>query len=253
MVDDIDVETIATVAEALIQYEVRFVPAATGQLARAEFNAVVQRSDESASQYHGRVRTLFIRAYPTQAADVETSHQAITAFATGLADIEISRYVFDHAPDTFTGAVAHALQKSATEAQLKLRSRKGISALASMNSMSSDKTPQVASTGGTSGTGRSCWHCGSAEHLRTDCPAYKSIPQHKKHSNGNPRNAQNAHSRRRQAGDSGRNGAGRQYPSRQGKARISEITPRGQDDAYDNEVRPGQSNAGYPSAPAAGN
>jgi hypothetical protein len=140
--------------QAVLQnYQNRFQPPAAGQIARVEFHAAKQRPDERVTQFHGRLREMFFRAYPNE--NAENSMQLIQAFTLGLLDTEVSRFVLDRAPDTFTAASNLASTKDATEAALLHRVGRGKGVIHSIQS------------------GNQCWYCGADGHRRDECPAYQ--------------------------------------------------------------------------------
>lgn len=168
--------TINTVLDA---YQLRFMPAAAGQIARVEFHAAHQRPDETIGQYHGRVREMFQRAYPNVM--VENSMQLIQTFALGLLDTEVCRFVLDRDPLTYAVASNLAQTKGATEASLQTRrtgSGRGMHHLGDLEEgqiqTSTNPVDMIATTGGPP----KCFYCGSIDHMRPDCPAYKKAQEY---------------------------------------------------------------------------
>ena len=151
------------IQQALDAYQLRFMPAAAGRIARVEFHAASQRPDELIPQFHGRCREMFARAYPDQ--DAQNSALLITTFALGLNDTETSRFVLDRDPQTYTEASNMAQMKNATEASLATRHGKGVHAIEA-------NVGAVGRGGGRAAPGN-CWHCNSAAHIRADCPDWK--------------------------------------------------------------------------------
>jgi hypothetical protein len=154
---DINVEAQGlTIADVLNAYQERFLPAAAGQVARVEFHAAKQLPDETVLQFHGRCRELFMRSYPEVNAP-DDSVLLIQTFSLGLADDEISRYVLDRAPATFTEASNLAQTKAATEAALRFkRGQKG---------------PFVGQMGKTENrhANLQCYSCGLKGHIKRNC------------------------------------------------------------------------------------
>lgn len=108
-VKDIDVEDAnLTPANVLDRYEARFVVEAASQLARSEFVTAKQGADESVLAWHGRLRELYLRAYPNRANDLNADLMIVDRFVLGLSNPEIKREVIKSHPDTFQAALESA-------------------------------------------------------------------------------------------------------------------------------------------------
>lgn len=149
---------IDNIAAALAAYERRFFSPAAGRVARAEYVNARQRPDETVTQWHGRLREMFVRAYPDDA--METSQGLITAFASGLIDQTVAVHVLDHAPETYMAATDLAQMKAATTITLAAAHGKGHIHHMGLNALHDSSGPAT------------CWYCAGA-HLRSDCAAYK--------------------------------------------------------------------------------
>lgn len=177
LTSDIDIDVPGrNIAATLDLYESRFLPAAGAQAARVEFHAALQRPDENVVQYHGRVRELFSRAYPGEVA--QDSVLCIQTYALGLADMEVSRYVLDQNPDTYSRASELAQVKGATEAALRARGRSKGATGGSINQLG-DESVNWLNNGGRGGDKknketRKCWICGTVGHIKEDCPKKKN-------------------------------------------------------------------------------
>lgn len=177
---DIDVEVAANIDAALATYDLRFIPPVAGQVARGEFHSASQRPDELVTQFHGRLRNLYLRAYPNVA--VEESQQAISQFTMGLIDETTALFVVQRAPETFTAALNLAQVEGASRMTMALR-RKGafngtmnalqINALQDMGQGAQGGAPAICYTqGGAVVTPPGhCWYC-QGPHLRHECAAY---------------------------------------------------------------------------------
>lgn len=151
---------IDTIEAALEAYEARFIPPAAGRVAKLEYDAARHQPHELVAEWHGRLRELFIRAYPGQA--VETSAFLIQHFAMHMIDETVAGFVVDRDPQTYTMAGDYAQQKAATNMAFAAKHRAG-----NLNNIGLH-----ALNDGTNGQARVCWHC-QGPHLRGDCPAYK--------------------------------------------------------------------------------
>lgn len=206
LISDIAVEDEAgvnrTIDTVLTLYQNRFCPAAASQIAIVEFHHAGQRPDETVSQFHGRLRKLFVRAYPDQAAGANDSKLLIQIFAMGMVDQGISRHILDNSPATYTAASELAQLKYATEVALqgnKTSSRRHVNQLG--------REPQANQVGrNENGLGR-CWYCGAEGHRRNDCGAFKKAEEYFK---GKSQTSS------RSGGSSGRNRGGR-GPSQRGR------------------------------------
>ena len=157
-----------TIEQLADLYEERFLPAAAGEVARIEFHAAAQLPSETVTQWHGRLRQIFIRAYPNDAANVEASQLLRQTFALGLTDTETSRYVLDRVPPNYAAALNLAQQKQATEAALAHRRKGGVNQIGQPA-----RYPPFANQN----PGRKCWFCNQAGHLKQQCEGYKKSLQ----------------------------------------------------------------------------
>ena len=181
VVQDIDPEAPQmTIDDLLTAYESRFVTRGAGDLARMEFSTAKQSDDEEILAYHGRLRSLFKRAYP--AADVNApveGRMLREKFILGLANPEIRKEVWKAQPGDFAAALTAAENHHATIAMMKMveegdryQRRKGINNL-----------------GPTGKGGVLCWLCQERGHIRPDCPKNPNKRASKNKGNNNPPNA----------------------------------------------------------------
>jgi hypothetical protein len=75
------------VADMLNLYKSRFLPAAAGQLAAAQFQTSAQMAGEQIAVWHARLRTIFERAFPGE--NIQGSRLLINKFILKLADSNI--------------------------------------------------------------------------------------------------------------------------------------------------------------------
>jgi len=229
LVYDIDVEAagIGNVEAVLTLYQARFLPAAAGRAAMVEFHAAQQRPDESTTQFHGRCREMFLRANPGQ--NVANSPQLIQAFALGLIDTDVSRFVLDQGPATFIEASNLAQTKTATEAALAMRHKNAGRSIHALNDQAEDTgvprnkgTYAMRSRTGNRPRGV-CFFCKKSGHMRRDCESYQKAVEGLDKANG---------------------GSGRTYhqkgnPRQQKKriSRIQDLHPEEAEDEDENEDR----------------
>ena len=237
LVYDIAVDGInMNIANILDLYQGRFLPAAAGRAAMVEFHAAQQRPDETPTQFHGRCREMFLRAYPGQA--VENSPQLIQTFALGLIDTDVSRFVLDHGPQTFNAASNLAQTKTATESALALRHKGMGRSMHAINHMSGEiPNPDGAYAMRNRGFGsKTCYFCGKSGHLQQECDGYKKAQEYWKRTNGG--NSQNNRGRGQTKGRGGNSGP------RGGRKRVSQIQNPGADNNGENEYEDNEERSG---------
>lgn len=171
VVRDIDAAAVATIAALLDQYEARFVPAAAGQYARAEFVSSEQRSDETILQWHSRARELFQRAYPARLA-MDGDQQLIDQFVHNILDQVVKGYVLDQAPATFMAALNNAQSKVGNQNIMGRGKKNGNPPV--VNAVAGP--PRAAKPDKDK---RECWHCGRAGHLKAECYKLKNEEKRK--------------------------------------------------------------------------
>jgi hypothetical protein len=98
-----------TLEELLARYEAKFLPPAASALARTHFEAAKQGQKESILAFHGRISTLFARAYP----GLNAGDLLIRAFTTGLKTLRLREFVQRASPATWDAALQAALAEQA--------------------------------------------------------------------------------------------------------------------------------------------
>ena len=144
-----------TTANLLDSYEARFVPQAASRLARNMFAQNAQRPDEDIRDFHGRLRELFMRAYPDYANDAEASTILIDQFTRGLVDRVIAQYVADQNPGNYTDALTFAENRFANDQS------RGIHQIAAMS-----PNGFMAAIGQGA---QLCYYCNKPGHIKRDC------------------------------------------------------------------------------------
>jgi hypothetical protein len=135
-------------------YEARFLPAAAGQLAAAQFQTAAQMDGEQIAVWHARLRTIFERAFPGK--DIQNSRLLINKFVLKLSDSDIRQWTHQANPDTYNAAMTAASNEAASQ-----------SILAHEAGASGKNNVAINQFGGRGG---SCFGCGSYDHQIATCP-----------------------------------------------------------------------------------
>lgn len=154
------------IANLLNAYENRFIPAAAGRLARAEFTSAKQRPAETVLQWHTRVREIFVRAYPARI--VNDDQQLMDQFTNNLVDLTIQAHTLDAAPATFQACLDTAQTKQANQMILHRQQDKP-----ALNSIDNVESIDAIGFRQNKERQKGCWYCGHEGHQRQDCDSFK--------------------------------------------------------------------------------
>ena len=221
-------------------FEARFLPAAAGQLAAAQFQTAEQLPGEQIATWHSRLRTIFERAYPGQ--DVQGSQQLITKFTLKLSDPDIRTWTHRANPATFDAAMIAASNEAASKTILahEAGDRKSIGSIASIR----PNNP----------TGAGCFGC-NGNHLVRDCPIAANRDRPRSFFRGQSRGGRGGGDNRGgQRGARGRNLRrfnGKRPPRQAGKKpyhnrRVSSLDVADNEDDDDGDDAPAVSYMSYP-------
>jgi hypothetical protein len=97
-------------------YESRFLPAAAGQLAAAQFQTAAQMDSEQIAVWHARLRSIFERAFRGE--DVQGSRLIIDKFVLKLADSNFRQWNHRANPATHNAAMTAASNQAASQSFL---------------------------------------------------------------------------------------------------------------------------------------
>ena len=100
-------------AEQLLdRYEAKFLPAATSDLARARYETAIQNPKEGILAWHGRLQTLFVRAYGG-GVNVMGKAMLIRSLARGIRHKRVREHVLRSQPGTYDAALNFAQTEQA--------------------------------------------------------------------------------------------------------------------------------------------
>lgn len=192
---DIEVNDYATIAAMLAAFEDRFVPQAEAMIVKAQFEQARQSPHEKLMEWHGRLRAIFIRAYPNR--NAANDDQLIRAFISGIADPAIKMFVLEGAPDTYVAALTRAQNKEAMlltvrqMGQMHIGPRRGINQIG--NPEEDDIDPaSVNFVQGGEGKKGTCYFCQKPGHFAKDCFILKRADAFLKRMRNNDNKGSNA-------------------------------------------------------------
>lgn len=166
---DLTLGRFPTFAEVLDRYEQRFMPAAASQIARVHFDAARQGPHETVLDYHGRLRSLYNRAYPNAADDVAL----IRRFTMGLKRKELRMQTLRLNPATYSHALEAAQNESSVIQMVKV-TELGAAADEPMDINSIQPANKNAAGAAAAGEKKgTCHFCEVAGHWKRDCPLWK--------------------------------------------------------------------------------
>jgi hypothetical protein len=142
------------IRDMLNLYETRFLPAAAGQLAAAQFQTAAQIDGEQIAVWHSRLRTIFEPAFPGK--NIQNSRLIINKFVLKLADSNIRQWTHRANPATYNAAMTAASNEAASQSILAHEAGSGGKGNVSINTFG--------------GRGGSCFGCGSYDHQVAACP-----------------------------------------------------------------------------------
>lgn len=151
-------------------YEARFVNRAASNAARTDFNRAQQQPQETLLEWHGRLRDLFVRAYPNHPGvdQGELGTNLRERFAVGLESASIQEYVLDKDPATYADCLTDAETKSNTLVKMKDMSQ----VAAALHAIQQVKKPIPRDAGG------ACYYCYRDGHFKIECAVRKTDEQH---------------------------------------------------------------------------
>jgi hypothetical protein len=182
-------------------YETRFLPAAAGQLAAAQFQTAAQMDGEQIAVWHARLRTKFERAFPGE--NIQNSRLLINKFILKLADSNIRQWTHRANPDTYNAAMTAASNEAASQSILAHEAGSGRKSNVALNAF------------GGGGRRGACHGCGSYNHHIAECTKHRPdrYRDNKPRGPGQPQGDRGGRGRR-----GGRDGGGfnRTYPQTRG-------------------------------------
>lgn len=157
----------ANVQALLDAYEAVFVVAAESDLARSNFLAARQGSEESLLDWHSRLRQLYQRAHPNlNPGQIDASRDLREAFMENMKDARIGKDIWRRRPANYQQALEWASDAAAVELIFQ-KKQTDLNALNALNALNQTASRNVAAmrdpfTG-------VCWNCGGVGHKRGQC------------------------------------------------------------------------------------
>jgi hypothetical protein len=164
-------------------YEARFMTTAASDLARTEFQTCQQVPEETLLEWHGRVRDLFLQAYPGQDPNVVGvgSQLLIDRWVRGLDSDEIREGVLKERPTNFVKCLELAQNKLALLAMLadmgSTSNKKKAASIHFINyrgpnggKKGSGTDNRNNSNNSSNREGKSCFLCEKTGHFQHECP-----------------------------------------------------------------------------------
>ena len=161
---------VVTLENLLTQYEDRILTPAAGAMSESLFEAAVQLAGEPVAKFHGRLRSLYIRAYPARANDYEQRRDLIKKFLNGLHQPQVRLHAKAQVPNTYTAAANAAEQYEAVLLSEKPSTSRGgaINSISINGNSLGDLERQLDSMGSMSAATH-CIFCGRSNHLVSNC------------------------------------------------------------------------------------
>jgi hypothetical protein len=141
-------------------YKTRFLPAAAGQLAAAQFQTAAQMDVEQIAVWHARLRTILERAFPGE--NIQNSRLLINKFILKLADSNIRQWTHRANPVTYNDAMTAASNEAASQSILAHEAGGGGKSNVALNAF-----------GGGGGRRGACHGCSSYNHHIAECTKHR--------------------------------------------------------------------------------
>ena len=161
-----------TIAIMLEQCQRKFIPVNATDAARTEFDTAKMDHSETLTLWHSRLKTTFLRGYPTLVNVVQHDPNLLKKYILGVHDEEIRRLTLHDRPQTYDDALAFASNHLAAKQALdgavmgmgNLKIKPPVPLAAAINAL--EKGQSKTRRDGT------CHFCESPDHYRADCVLY---------------------------------------------------------------------------------
>ena len=159
-----------TLIQMLDRYEERFLPAANLALAQTKFEQAQQLHQEAIMTFHGRLRALYLRAYPLAIGHGDA--QLVRKFATSLRNPKVREEVMRSRPATYAAALTAAQNEVSVQATAKITVGLGMdlnrSGKGKPHRQEEEEKTDLSSLGAEV-SALICWNCDQPGHRSSQC------------------------------------------------------------------------------------
>ena len=187
----------------------KFVPAAAGTAARANYRNAYQLPEQSIKQFSSQLLELFFLAYPNRRANYDADADLIEHFLTRLACPKTAELVMGQSPATYTDAYNAA--ESITASQIIMASVRNNKP--AVNQLGGPSGPSPPGQGQKRKGDLACFGCGRTNHILKDCFEWLAFKKNKPNQEGPARGRGRGRARGFRGGFQNRGGR-RPFPGR---------------------------------------
>lgn len=167
---------LVTLDGLLDSYENRILTPAAGAMSESLFESASQLAGEPVSKFHGRLRSLYIRAYPDRANDYEQRRDLIKKFLNGLHHPQVRLHAKAQVPNTYTAAANASEQYEAVLLSEKPSSSRGgaINSISINGNSIGDLEKHLDSMSSMSAANH-CIFCSRSNHVVSNCFSLQKV------------------------------------------------------------------------------
>ena len=165
---DIDDAGILHLPDLLDAYEERFLPVAASQIAESRFEAAKQSTKESISDWHARLRAIWMRAYPNE----DPGRQMIRKFNLGILHTGIQHQAIRANAQTYQEALEAAQNELSVVMVTHLNRTGEGKANLGLEPMDISSISAIEAES-------DCHHCNLKGHYKRNCPSLSQVEKMK--------------------------------------------------------------------------